>query len=61
MSVPESRLSGGFKPVLGLPAAGQPVSVAEAQREHSKFATVEKRIERLETLEGRFHLNVVTA
>lgn len=60
VSVPESRLSGGFKPVLGLPAGGQPVSLAKAQREHSKFATIEKRIEWLEMVEEIFHLNVVT-
>lgn len=38
VSVPESRLSGGFRPVLVLPTAGQPVSLAKAQRQHSKYA-----------------------
>lgn len=36
VSVPESRLSGGFRDEPVLPAAGQPVSLAGAQTGHGQ-------------------------
>lgn len=49
VSVPESRLSGGFRLVLVLPTAGQAVSLAKAQRQHGKFTAMEKRARWLRT------------
>jgi len=44
VSVPESRLSGGFKVVLALPTVGQPVSLAGAERGQSKCVVKEQKI-----------------
>lgn len=43
VSVPESRLSGGFRHVLVLPAAGQPVSLARSQRGYSQCVANKKK------------------
>ena len=42
VSVPESRLSGGFREVLVLPTVGQPVSLARKQTGHSQCVAEEK-------------------
>lgn len=42
LSVPESRLSGGFRHVLVLPTVGHPVSLAEAQTGHSQYVAQKK-------------------
>ncbi len=36
VSVPESRLSGGFREVLVLPTVGQPISLARTKTGHSE-------------------------
>lgn len=43
VSVPESRLSGGFRVELVLPKVGQPVSLARAQTGHSERVAKEKK------------------
>lgn len=43
VSVPESRLSGGFRHVLVLPTGGQPVSLARVQTGHSQCVAKEKQ------------------
>lgn len=43
VSVPESRLSGGFRHVLVLPTVGQPVSLARVQTGHSQCVAKEER------------------
>lgn len=43
VSVPESRLSGGFRDVVVLPKVGQPVSLARAQTGHRKWFAKERK------------------